>query len=687
MKRIDNLRKLIFGALLCVMALFVAINPHMTAQASSDKQQEHDTGSQEELIYDYNSNAYDSYEEAIEASRQAVSDSPNTITDLPEIVNGNTVYLTAEAAGDAYREAMVYRLPSVEITYVNTEEWNELYDYYYALGYREYDDTKDLDKAIAVDMYYTIRDEAIKHTGVYTEGDYLWWNFAGARVSYSRIKDGFVFEVSLTYLSTYEQEKVIDAEVERLLNNEFYGWENLPDVERVRMVYKWMTSTYSYEQSVDNHSTYSGIINHETVCQGFATSMYRLLGEMGVDTRVVANEGHGWNIVKLGKYWYNLDATWDAGKSEENWRYFLPDNDDFTYAGNHIRGEKYDTQEFHADHPMAPGEFDYEASRDTIGVSYRTHVQSYGWQDMAYDGMISGTSGQSKRLEGIEIKLSNKSGYDIGVEYRTHIQSYGWEKTWKKDGAMSGTQGESKRLEAIQIRLTGADSDSFDIYYRVHAQNYGWLGWAKNGEQAGTAGQSKRLEAIQILLLPKGEMPVGLLGYSYIDYGLSSESEDDGQGLVNYRTHVQNYGWQGYVYDGSISGTSGLSKRLEGINISLGNTGYEGGIRYTTHVQSYGWQQDKDNPESWSKDGELSGTQGESKRLEGIRIELYGDVALHYDVYYRVHAQTYGWLDWAANGADAGTAGLSKRLEAIQIVILPKGSDAPGSTARPFITP
>ena len=76
----------------------------------------------------------------------------------------------------------------------------------------------------------------------------------------------------------------------------------------------------------------------------------------------------------------------------------------------------------------------------------------------------------------------------------------------------------------------------------------------------------------------------------------------------------------------------------------------------------------------------MSGTQGESKRLEGICIELYGDVANYYDVYYRVHAQDIGWLSWASNGDPAGTAGRSARLEGIQIVLVPKGSPAPGQT-------
>ena len=40
-------------------------------------------------------------------------------------------------------------------------------------------------------------------------------------------------------------------------------------------------------------------------------------------------------------------------------------------------------------------------------ISYQTHVQDYGWQSWKSNGEVSGTVGQSKRLEGIKIKLSN----------------------------------------------------------------------------------------------------------------------------------------------------------------------------------------------------------------------------------------------------------------------------------------
>ena len=136
-------------------------------------------------------------------------------------------------------------------------------------------------------------------------------------------------------------------------------------------------------------------------------------------------------------------------------------------------------------------------------MSYRVHAQQYGDMPWVGAGEVAGTSGESKRLEAIWIKLgtSVKKG---GIEYNTHVQREGWQPTWSKNGAMSGTSGESKRLEAVRIRLTGNIAQDFDVYYRVHAQSFGWMGWAKNGMDAGTAGFGRRLEAIQICLFPKG---------------------------------------------------------------------------------------------------------------------------------------------------------------------------------------
>lgn len=344
-------------------------------------------------------------------------------------------------------------------------------------------------------------------------------------------------------------------------------------------------------------------------------------------------------------------------------------------------------------------------------VYYRVHVQNFGWLDWAKNGQSAGTEGLSKRVESIQIVLVKKGQPAPGptskvlltkpsVVYSSHVQNNGWMNnvrdgalsgttgenkrveavklaienspysggiTYKthvqsygwlnsvSNGAISGKTGESKRVEAIQITLTGDISAHYDVYYRVHSQSYGWLDWAKNGQSAGTMGLSKRVEAVEVVLVDKGGNAPGPTSLRFIN-DIS----------VNYSTHVQNYGWLGSVSNGTLSGTTGENKRVEELKISLGNSPYSGGITYNTHVQSYGWLNEVSN-------GAISGKTGESKRIEAIQISLTGEVSNAYDVYYRVHAQTFGWLGWAKNGMKAGTEGLSKRVEAIQVKLVPKG--------------
>ncbi len=320
-------------------------------------------------------------------------------------------------------------------------------------------------------------------------------------------------------------------------------------------------------------------------------------------------------------------------------------------------------------------------------ISYTTHVQDYGWQNYVSDGVMAGTQGESKRLEGIKIRLDNQD-YVGNIEYKTHIQDYGWEKNYSKNNEMSGTSGQSKRLEAIQIKLTGKMAEYYDVYYRVHAQNFGWLGWARNDEESGTAGYAYRLEGIEIVLVEKGT--------PFEEYGKdiafkdkeentppttpgnkpNVDVEDDDQ-MVEYTTHVQNIGWQDYTTAGLMAGTSGQALRLEGIKIRLKDQKYSGNIEYRTHIQNIGWET------KFKKNDEMSGTSGKSLRLEAIEIKLTGEMAEHYDIYYTVHAENFGWLGWAKNGERAGTAGYAYRLEGIIIKLVPKGQEFPLKTKKP----
>ena len=88
-----------------------------------------------------------------------------------------------------------------------------------------------------------------------------------------------------------------------------------------------------------------------------------------------------------------------------------------------------------------------------------------------------------------------------------------------------------------------------------------------------------------------------------------------------------------------------------------------------------GWQPNVQN-------GKLAGTTGKSLRIEAINITLTGNMAKHYDVYYRVHVQNYGWLAWTKNGQNAGTIGKGLRLESLQVVLIPKGEKGPNSNYK-----
>lgn len=156
------------------------------------------------------------------------------------------------------------------------------------------------------------------------------------------------------------------------------------------------------------------------------------------------------------------------------------------------------------------------AADNPVGVAYRGHIQDRG--DYPADGSwvdspeIIGTEGQSKRIEGFEIKLTGIIPDGMEMRYNIHVQNKGWlyeqndPTSWPKDGDYAGTRGESLRIEAVEIVLTDATGQPYPGYsalYRGHVQNIGNLPedenqWIKDGEQLGTVGSSLRLEALLV---------------------------------------------------------------------------------------------------------------------------------------------------------------------------------------------
>lgn len=123
-------------------------------------------------------------------------------------------------------------------------------------------------------------------------------------------------------------------------------------------------------------------------------------------------------------------------------------------------------------------------------LKYRSHIEDMGWQEWKTNGQTSGTTGESRRLEAIQIDAK------FDVYAKAHIENTGWVDYGKinKDTVI-GTTGKKLRLECLCLKG--------NFKYRVHIQENGWSPWtnADGVSTLGTVGQSLRIEAIQIQLL------------------------------------------------------------------------------------------------------------------------------------------------------------------------------------------
>ena len=71
-----------------------------------------------------------------------------------------------------------------------------------------------------------------------------------------------------------------------------------------------------------NQSAYSAVVNHVSVCVGYAKTLDMLLNAAGVDSALVNSDNHAWNLVRANGTWYYIDVTWDDQEWGTRYDYF-----------------------------------------------------------------------------------------------------------------------------------------------------------------------------------------------------------------------------------------------------------------------------------------------------------------------------------------------------------------------------
>lgn len=260
------------------------------------------------------------------------------ITEEAQRPSRATVYHTDEyLAAAELRTAMEQRANTITVYFQMTEMTQESVDY----------------------IFNALVKKAIIHTGVGTQGDFLERVYAGWSGNLSYYRSNGIYYSTLTYYMKYyttaAQEQALTAAVDDFISQNIRS--DMTDYEKFRVIYDWICSnvTYDYDTTTNiKYTAYAAMINKTAVCQGYATLLYRLLLEAGIDCRYISgltDDGgrHGWNIVQMGNYYYNTDATWDAGYAPDSYRWCLLCPSEFK---DHNRNSQYVTDEFNALYPM-----------------------------------------------------------------------------------------------------------------------------------------------------------------------------------------------------------------------------------------------------------------------------------------------------------------------------------------------
>lgn len=140
----------------------------------------------------------------------------------------------------------------------------------------------------------------------------------------------------------------------------------------------------------------------------------------------------------------------------------------------------------------------------------------------------------------------------------------------------------------------------------------------------------------------------------------NSRSLISGGNIVGYQAHVSNIGWQEWVSNGAMTGTTGKALAMEAIEIKFEGNNTSHDIMYRVHIRDIGWQE-------WKSNGELAGTTGKAKPIEAIEIKLVEKQNIS-ELKYQTHVSNQGWTDWSLNGVTSGST-INTQIEAFKLIL------------------
>ena len=294
-----------------------------------------------------------------------------------------------------------------------------------------------------------IKAEAFKYTGNPLEGDYIVMQISNVHTSLQYHQHGnthtYTFTFTVTYYDTKSQEDKLTKKLAGVIKR--LGLKRSDtEYKKVKTIYDYVCKNVTYDaENVDRddydlkYTAYAAVVNGKAVCSGYSLLMYRLLLTAGVDARIVEGYGptgtHAWNIVKIGKLYYCMDATWDSEtyKGIDKVSYFLKGEKDFSAQHTRVDGRyAFTSKEYKKQFPVS--NVDYVP---ITGCSHRAVTDKAVKATFTKTGLTKGShcAGCGKVLKKQKVvpmktglrKISGKTYF-----YKNGKKQTGWQKVGKK---------------------------------------------------------------------------------------------------------------------------------------------------------------------------------------------------------------------------------------------------------------
>lgn len=274
---------------------------------------------------------------------------------LPSFVKAEESINTKDEFIQIVYENMARREETIIVNY-SGEDYKEIHEQF-------------LDKILPEEIYTIDR----KNTS--DDADYMIYNLEKIEIhTRTELIGNAKFTFKLKWKENQKQLKEVNNKVKQILKE--LNLDKDSNYIKVKKIHDYIIDNVSYDNSLKCFTTYDAIVKKEATCQGYMLLAYKLLTEAGVETKCIdgtgisqgTTENHGWNIVKLGDKWYNLDATWDdpviyrtdgsiteEGKKKFQYDFFLKGSKSFDER--HLADNKYKTKEFRKKYPISEEDF------------------------------------------------------------------------------------------------------------------------------------------------------------------------------------------------------------------------------------------------------------------------------------------------------------------------------------------